>query len=460
MAVDLTYSCLNEADQSYALTVNFYFDCGSLIIQQPTSGIFVDVFSSSFGETLSIELVRDISIEGEEVSQLCESILDNDESNCQSGNFPGVKKYVFEGIVTLPQKCPDWVFAYRLHDLAFRSQTITNLLSPELQKIYVEATLDNTQGCNSSPTFTSIPVAYYCTQSSTFTQGVIETNGNQLVFTLVQPLDNLNSPIPYANGDTPENPFPNNAFSFDKQTGEIQFETHLAQFPVVAVLVEEYQDGKVVGSVMRDMQFVILDCENESLESNLIPEQNKFTVCVGENLHLDFGFEDFNTEDEIQVIASNIADFNGANFSQSNDTFNPAMASFDWTPSLAAEGFYILEIEANDNHCPIPSKLSYTYNIEVISSPTCATNINSHSEIPTKFFPNPFADFLQIDFSNTHEGLSQIAFYDMKGMLIYQETFNSNFDTQSISTIDWKQGLYLCKITHKEGTFVEKVLKW
>ncbi|MEZ4885026.1 MAG: gliding motility-associated C-terminal domain-containing protein [Chitinophagales bacterium] len=380
MAVDLTYACLDETEQTYTVTLDFYFDCGSVIIQQPAASVLVNVFSNSCGEALNIELTRDLNIEGEEVSQLCEDILNNGQSNCENGNFPGVKKYIFEGTVKLPKKCTDWIFSYRLTELEFRSATITNLVSPELQKIYVQATLDNTEGCNSAPSFAGIPVGYYCTQTSTFTHGVIETDGDDLQFTLIQPLSGLNNPIPYTNGGTPDNPFLTNSFTFDDATGEIQFETNLAQFPVVAVLVEEYRNGKLIGSVIRDMQFVVLDCENQGVTPitlpQIPPDQSSFVVCAGQNVHLDFEFADADADAEITVTARNIADFNGANFSQIPDPNNPGIANFDWFPSVADVGLHVLEIEVNDNRCPISSRLVYTYTIEVVGEPLAGPDLS------------------------------------------------------------------------------------
>lgn len=382
MAIDLTYACLNEDEQSYNITLDFYFDCGSVIIQAPAASVVVNVFSNSCGQALQVELTRDTSIEGEEVSQLCDDILENGQSNCESGTFAGVRKYIFEGTVTLPKKCNDWTFSYRLTELEFRSATITNLVSPELQKIYVQATLDNTEGCNSAPSFASIPVAYYCTQNSTFTQGIIETDGDELQFTLIQPLNNFNAPIAYTNNATPQNPFITNSFNFDNQTGEIQFETDLAQFPVVAVLVEEYRNGRLVGSVIRDMQFVVLDCENQSVEAVTLPQlpdgQNGFSICAGQNANLEFDFEfaDADTEDEISITARNIADFNGASFSQVPNTLNPATANFEWFPTLADAGLHILEVEVSDNRCPISSRLIYTYTIEVVGEPNAGPDLS------------------------------------------------------------------------------------
>ena len=376
MAVDLTYACLDESEQTYSITLDFYFDCGSVIIQQPAPSVLINVFSSDCGEALEVELTRDINLSGEEVSQLCSTIIDNNESNCGNGTWPGVEKYVFEGTVKLPEKCEDWIFSYRLNELEFRSATITNLVSPELQKIYVQATLDNTQGCNSAPSFASIPVAYYCTQSATFTQGAIEVDGDDLDFTLIQPLNNLNNPIPYTNASTPTNPFPNNFFNFEEETGEIQFETNFAQFPVVAVLVEEYRNGKVIGSVVRDMQFVVLDCENQGVTATLLPEENSFSICATQNVQLDFEFTDADTEDEISVTARNIADFNGATFTQTPNAPNPATASFNWSPTIADAGLHILEIEVTDNRCPISSGLIYTYTIEVIGEPNTGPDLS------------------------------------------------------------------------------------
>ena len=143
---------------------------------------------------------------GAEVSQLCTEVLENGESNCENGTLAGVREYRYNGFATLPQACEDWTFSYRLEDNETRSETITNLVNPDFYSIYVEAQLNNTIGCNSSPTFNSLPVAYFCQQNSTFTLGTTENDGDELVFSLVQPLDNVISPIPYFFGFSIEQP--------------------------------------------------------------------------------------------------------------------------------------------------------------------------------------------------------------------------------------------------------------
>ncbi len=384
MAVDLSYTCLNEEDQTYALTLNFYFDCGSTIIQQPSLDISINAFSTLCGESIDVELKRDPNIPGEEVSQLCDDIINSGGSNCNGGIWPGVEKFVFEGVIQLPKKCEDWIINYRLSELEFRSASITNLADPDLKKIYVQATLDNTQGCNSSPSFASIPVSYYCTEGATFTQGVIEPDGDGLDFTLIQPLNNLNQPIQYTNSNTPQNPFPNNSFSFDDNTGEIQFQTDFAQFPVIAVLVEEYRNGKVIGSVMRDMQFVILECDNQIINpinlpnSETNPEEfsTTFTICANQNVELSFEFEDPDVDDVIDITARNISEFPDASFTQTPNSPNPAGAIFAWTPNLTDAGTHFLEVEVTDNHCPISSDLVYIYTIEVVGEPNIGGDLS------------------------------------------------------------------------------------
>ena len=55
--------------------------------------------------------------------------------------------------------------------------------------MYVEATLNNLLApTNSSPQFTNIPVAFFCSnQSFTYNHGVVDPNGDSLVYSFITP---------------------------------------------------------------------------------------------------------------------------------------------------------------------------------------------------------------------------------------------------------------------------------
>ena len=156
MGADLSYRCLGN--NNYELTLYFYFDCGSIVQDTPPTNPQITVSSVSCGQLFNVVLPQDVAASGNEVSGLCNTI----SSNCNNGSYPGVQQYIYRDTVALPLACPDWTFGYQLPTNQTRSANITNLQSPDIFRLYIEATLNNTNGCNNSPVFTQSPIAYYC----------------------------------------------------------------------------------------------------------------------------------------------------------------------------------------------------------------------------------------------------------------------------------------------------------
>jgi hypothetical protein len=73
---------------------------------------------------------------GQEVTPLCTSAV----STCQGGVFTGIQEWVYEGVVTLPLQCADWVMSYQL---CCRNAAITNIANPANNTFYIYATLNN-----------------------------------------------------------------------------------------------------------------------------------------------------------------------------------------------------------------------------------------------------------------------------------------------------------------------------
>lgn len=373
MAVDLTYTCLDA--NTYELTLWFYFDCGSTVIETPPVNPLIQISSASCGYQFNRNLAIVNNMSGDEVSQLCQEALEAGESNCQGGTLPGVERYVYKGTVLLPDHCSDWVFAYRLGGGGTRSADITNLQNPDFYKIYVEAQLNNLDfECNSSPTFASIPVAYFCTQNNTFFQTSIEPDGDSLVYSLAEPLDNVGTPVPHAFGTTALNPiYDNTFFVFDGENGNINFGTSTAQRAVVAVLVSEYRNGQWVGSTRRDMQWVILDCSNEQPEI-VLPDGNAFEVCVGEVL--SFRVKGVLSNGGVTTfLGDNMEDFAGATWLVAGQNADTTTAVFTWQPSQAQAGDYVFGLTASDETCPIPAYTPLALPIRVVGKPDAGPDI-------------------------------------------------------------------------------------
>ncbi len=254
MGVDFFYQCLGG--NNYSFTLIFYRDCEG--ISAPSSAT-INISSSSCGQSTSISL----SQQGPpiELTSLC---IGNDNSTCNGGTDPGVEQYTYSGTFTLPAQCSDWTFSWT-H--CCRNANITNLLDPDNEDMYIESTLDNSSGqCNDSPIFTELPVPFICDGVPyCYDHGATDADGDSLVYSLVNPLTSGGAAIGYVGGFNPTYPLStfSGTVSFDNATGQMCFTPVGEQQAVITVLIEEYRNGVLIGTTMRDLQIIVLDCTND-----------------------------------------------------------------------------------------------------------------------------------------------------------------------------------------------------
>ncbi|PCH92349.1 MAG: hypothetical protein COB85_08275, partial [Bacteroidetes bacterium] len=254
MGVDFYYQCLGGND--YSFTLIFYRDCEG--VSAPSSAT-INISSASCSQNTSITL----SQQGPpiELTSLC---IGNSNSTCNGGSDPGVEQYTYSGTFTLPAQCTDWTFSWT-H--CCRNGNITNLLDPSNEDMYIESTLNNSSGqCNDSPIFTELPVPFICDGVAyCYNHGATDADGDSLVYSLVNPLTGGGTPIGYVGGFSPTYPLTtfSGSVSFDNATGQMCFTPVGEQQAVITVLIEEYRNGVLIGTTMRDLQIIVLDCTND-----------------------------------------------------------------------------------------------------------------------------------------------------------------------------------------------------
>lgn len=357
VGIDLDYSCLGG--NQYRFRLNFYRDCDG--VSAPSS-VNISIRSASCGITSSVSLSRTSSME---VSPVCLSQLGN--TTCNGGSLPGIEQYIYEGNFTFPQQCNDWVISY---SLCCRNNAITNLGSPGSQNIYVEATLDNTLPvCNNSPVFTNLPVPYLCAgQIFNYNHGVIDIDGDSLHYSLVNPLDGPGANIGYTGGFTPTNPMSTTGgFNFDQNTGQMSFTASGTQQAVVTVLVREFRNGQLIGTTMRDLQLVVLNCSNQLPTASGIDGSQDFEVeiCAGFPLCFDILTNDADANNVVTLNWNN--GIPGGSFNVGPG--RTPTATFCWTPGQNDLGSYSFSVNVEDDACTIPGTNNYTYTVIVAPNP-------------------------------------------------------------------------------------------
>ncbi len=365
---DITYECLGNGQ--YRIIYQFYRDCSGISASTSVTASIV----SSCGGTQTLTLTQDsLPIE---VSNLCST----SSSTCAGGTLPGVQRYSYSAIITLPPGC-----IYTVSYGECCRNTSNNLASSQSFDLYVEATINtNNSLCNNGPRFTSYPVPYYCIgQTYNYSHGTVELDGDSLYFTLVAPLDFNNTPITYTAPYSPTNPMPTGSgFVFDPLTGQMTFRPTTVGNYVVAVRVDEYRNGVLIGTTLRDIQIVVINCNNipPVVASNIttgnssggtVIDNNSLGVCPGGNV--TFTISAYDPTGQTVNFNSNISQsIPGATLTRTpiNGRQDSILITFTWSPSAADSGFRYFTLTVTDGNCPIPGNQIFTYDITVLKGVT------------------------------------------------------------------------------------------
>lgn len=355
MGADLTYECLGG--NTYKVRLSFYRDC--IGIPAPAN-IYVNIRSTSCNQNLGVTAYP-IAGTGQEVTYLCPTAT----STCNGGTFTGIQEWIYEGIVTLPMQCTDWTFSY---SLCCRNAAITTITSPGSNTFYIYATLDNASSiCNSSPIFTNKPVPFTCLgQQFCFNHGAYDADGDSLVYSLVNPKQTATTNVAYIapyNANNPLNSSP--ALQFNSATGDICFTPQQLQVTVMAVLVKEYRNGVLIGSVVRDIQVTVLNCTNDLPTLTGINGTNDFDmeVCANTPFCFDIFSNDINAGQQLSLFYNNAIP---AGTFTSAGTPHPT-GTFCWTPEQSdiSNVPYCFTVRVGDDACPYIGTQTYSYCITV-----------------------------------------------------------------------------------------------
>ncbi len=361
---DLQYTWVSG--NTFKVTVSFYRDCAG-VAAPATITLNAKSTTCSRNQNYTLNLV---SGTGQEITFPCRSV----QTKCtNSGSVnAGYQRYEYSNNVTLPQQCTDWVMSFYV---CCRNCAITTLNNPCADNMYIEATLNNVAAPrNNSAQFTNIPVALICVnQSFTYNHGVFDPDGDSLVYSFITPKTfntstNTVGSVTFNPGFSSTSPLTSSpATTLNSANGDItMFPTVNGEIGVCAIIVREYRNGVLIGSAIRDMQFLTRICNPNFLPtaSGINGTGNfEVTVCPGANINFTVSSADPNPADTIVMSWNN---------SISAATFNTVGAklpvgTFNWTPTLAdarAQPYTFIVI-VRDNACPYAGSQTYSFIIHV-----------------------------------------------------------------------------------------------
>jgi hypothetical protein len=352
---EISYTCVGV--NQYEVTLKLFRDCDGVDLNDNE---ILSWNSVSCGASGSISLDRESM---EDITPICVS----EESSCGTGTgSDGIELHIYKGIVTLPPGCNDFKLSF---SQCCRGDEFTNINTSGSSNFYIEATLDNTLSeCNSSPSFLSSPQFYGCVgETIQLDQLGSDQDGDVLVYSLINTKISGSSNVTYNAGFSGTNPL-SVPVVIDPATGQITFTPNTEEKTIFTLLIEEFRNGVLIGTTMRDLQVTISNCSNviTTLSGiNGVVDNYELDFCQGVNTCFDINASDLDVGQNVTLTAAGM--ITGVTFEQiTNGTNVSGTFCFD---AETPEGTYYLSVTAKDDACPYIGQNSQVYTINITSNP-------------------------------------------------------------------------------------------
>ncbi len=276
----MTYECLGSG--SYEFTLRVYRDCNCTNCANFDTPAFIAAYNCNNCNFASQgNPFREVDAMPEVIQQ-----VETPDYPCLEEPDICVQEAIYRFQLDLPVSDESYFVSYQR---CCRNATVSNLVLPDDQgaTYFVEITPEAQAVCNSSPVFDDFPPTVICANEPLeFDHSATDADGDQLVYSLCPSWDgggNILTDPGYRLCDgaqpTPACPPPYDPISFnppfsptnpmggvppvtiDPNTGMITgTPTNQGQF-VVGVCVEEYRDGELLSTTVRDFQFNVERCD-------------------------------------------------------------------------------------------------------------------------------------------------------------------------------------------------------
>lgn len=360
---DITFTSLGN--NTYIITLSLFRDCDGITMSTSNT---VTIESASCAESFTVSLpIVPNNLTGDDftdISQLCEQQIPN--STCNGGTLPGMQLYVYQDTVTLPANCTDWQASW---STCCRNTTV-NVPTSTSDDVYIMATFDNLNfPNNSSPQFTGQPIPYVCNGQSYSMDffGVTEPDGDSVSYVFIAAMEAGANPLVYGGGYSSNQPM--TGITIDPVTGIVNVTPNTNGNFIVTVAVVEYDaNGNVMSTVMRDIQLVVMTCNNEppvnddagggltnfQSPTGTLLDSTTIEICEGQNFCFDVVMSDPDPGDTV------VLDTNGFSTIMPGYTYtkvgtNPATFTICWTPPAGSPAYIGLPLSFTDQQCPITS---------------------------------------------------------------------------------------------------------
>ena len=370
---ELIYQYIN--DSTYRFYYKFYRACTgigennefSLCYRNTCSGIW-------YTEILQKAALSPF---GTPNGQIVDNACANQPNACTDPNstIEMYREWWYTGVVTLNEPCDHWIFSVNISERDRDYLTNLAILPPFQHNLYVEANIyTQTEPHQSSPYFTAPLPVYTCSGADFhYNPGVVDPDGDSLVYKMIQPraattdifvlcagYPPYNIPFAGTQYNLTDNPLEtNNTFTLDATNGDMEFTPSGNQVAYLALLVEKYRNGQLIGSVMRDTRMEVHTCQSPPVQFSFNPNSVSGAALSGDtivacgNTNVNFCFSGSSTDGSAVLKLSENSGrvMKGARVTYQNQGTDDVTGCVSWTPGLNDTGFRYFVVNIKDSGC-------------------------------------------------------------------------------------------------------------
>jgi hypothetical protein len=345
---------------NYIIYLEEYRACGGGLPLPST--VQVDISSVSLGASFSVTAPL---VHTDTVDYSCP--YNTNSCVVPSSTEPGKEIGMYASSVSLVP-ANDWVISYTESARAF-----TNNLPSDY--LYIEATLDNSNGVNTSPVW-PIMENYYLENGTAFSypMQLTDVDGDSLDVQFVNPKNGYNTTVVPFVGHTLISPFGiGSSCSINNTTKTIDMTSTVPGITTLALKVREYRSGVLIGSYMRDYIVATTSAPApHDIFTFPAPASGSVfesTICAGQSGSMTVNFGDIST-DSVYVDMTAPSSSGWTFTASTSNGLGIGVATISYTaPVTMSPSAYpiLIPVHVKDNACP-EAAIEYTF---IIRPTTC-----------------------------------------------------------------------------------------
>lgn len=389
--------------------------------------------------------------------------LDVAQSTLLLPNFPyGVEVGVYCDTFSLP------VGKYRfVSNTCCRNGAILNASNPLSESIIVHTDLEVDTLNNSSPGCLAMPVAYFPENTAiTYNPLPYDPDGDSIAWSLNTPIGYYtNNPVTFTPvaGFVPPASDPTGPFTMNAITGQISWTPDTVGNYIQSFIIDEYRNGVQIGSMVRDMQYVVIPQSGNS--SPLFVPVTPYQTNVSQNYYyayytpgtqFDFQLQGVDPDNgnqlSMQAISEIMKGANPATFSVIGSG-NNIIGYLKWTPSTEFSKDVIVVFRLGDG------VFAQDFTLLLRKNPA-ATNVKTFNNPVRNFsvYPNPARQNINLNIDLQKDIYAAISVYNTLGQQV-AEIYNGKLMKGSstlTSNIHLSSGIYNIAV-RENGTMIKSV---